>query len=242
MSVFGYVNDNDESLKSKSGGKFGLNQGFITKLEYNPNAGKDGAAADAVDMTIQIGEKEFRNRIYDVTGALYKGGDLVEKDEEGYQELYMAEMNQRMAVVIHTVKATGVTDEQLKTALANPPADFKGWAEIVCALVPTDFKTKSVDVFLEYQWNIKGDNDRTYLQLPQNMKGGRFLCASVAPVGSWEAKIDSNGLRYVDSANNEHPFDRSANYMDGNKAKQQIEGEEESAGAGIASTSDKKNW
>ena len=36
--VFGAVNDTDESLKSKSGGKFGLNQGNITKIEVLTNA------------------------------------------------------------------------------------------------------------------------------------------------------------------------------------------------------------
>ena len=84
MSVFGYINDKDESLRSKSGGKFGLNQGFITKLEYNPNAGKDGTPADAVDITALIGDREYRLRIYDVTGSLYKGGTLIEPNEEGY--------------------------------------------------------------------------------------------------------------------------------------------------------------
>jgi len=242
MSTFGYVDDNDESLKSKSGGKFGLNQGFITKLEYNPNAGADGAAADAVDITVQIGEKEFRNRVYDVT-RVYKDGEQIEKDNPDYAALYGAEIKQKMAVVIHSIKATGVTEEQLKTALATPPADFKGWASIVCALVPADASTRPVDVFLEYQWNIKEGQDRTYLEIPKNMKGGRFLCPSVTPVGAFTAVTD-NGLKYVDNANNEHPFDRSQNYMESNKANLQTEGDEADNGGGIPSTqsADKANW
>ena len=69
--VFGAVNDTDESLKSKLGGKFGLNQGNITKIEVLTNAGKDGADANAVDIFVQIGEREYRRRIYETTGAIF---------------------------------------------------------------------------------------------------------------------------------------------------------------------------
>ena len=60
------------------------------------------------------------------------------------------------------------------------------------------------------------------------MKGGRFLAPAVVPVGTegWTAVSDSKGMRYVDAANNEHPFTRSENYMASNKAIQQVEGEE----------------
>lgn len=234
MSVFGYVNDNDESLKSKTGGKFGLNSAFITKVEYNPNGGTDGAAADCVDITVAVGDKEFRSRIFDATGELFKGEDKVQPGEEGYQAVYESEMMQRMAVITHAIKAVGVTDDQLKQALATPPTDFKGWAEIVTSLVPDNFSTRPVDVFLEYQWNIKGDNDRTFLQLPANMKGGRFLSPAVTPnVGTWTEVRDANGLHYVDDAGNKHPFDRSANYMEGNKANQQFANGSQETGAAI---------
>lgn len=224
---FGYVDDNDSSLQSKAGGKFGLNTGFLTVFEYNPTAGADGAAADAIDITVMIEQKEFRRRIYDITGPLYnKDNEQVEPGGEGYTELYNTELKQRMAVITHVVKATGVTDEQIKTALATPPADFAAWAKIMTSLPADDAKTKPVDVFLEWEWQIGEGNTQTFLQLPKNMKGGRFICASVPNNGGWKEVRDEKGLRYVDAAGTEHPFTRSVDFISGPKGNQQKEGEE----------------
>jgi len=247
-TAWGFQNDNDESLKSKQGGKFGLNNAFITKFEYNPNAGKDESPADAIDITVSVGDKEFRTRIYDITGELFKGDNKIGPDEPGYNELYNAEKAQKEAVIIHTVKAFGVTEDQIRAGLqAGNVVDFKSWAIAMCGLKGADFASKPVDVFLEWQWSIGDDNDRTYLQLPKNMKGGRFLAPHVAPTGKWEEVIDADGLRYVDSAQNEHPFSRSSNYMESNKAKQQIEGEEETSAAApgapmAGTTATKSKW
>jgi hypothetical protein len=238
-TTWGYQNDNDESLKSKQGGQFGLNNAFITKFEYNPNAGADEALADAVDITVSIGEKEFRSRIYDITGDLFKGDNKISESEPGYVELYNAEKKQREAVIVHVVKAFGVTEDQIRTALQNGNVtNFATWATAMCGTKGADFATKPVHVFVEYQWSIGEGNERTFLQLPKNMKGGRFLSPSIAPVGKWEAVSDGEGLRYVDAGKNEHPFSRSTNYMESKKAIQQIEGEEpgDLVGAAAAAT------
>lgn len=246
-NAWGFQNDNDDKLKSKQGGKFGLNKAFITKFEYNPNAGKDESPADAIDITVSAGDKEYRARIYDITGDLYKGNNKISPDEPGYNELYNAEKSQREAVIVHTAKALGATEEQIKMALqTGNVVDFKSWAIAMTGIKGADFATRPVDAFLEYQWEIQDGNDRTYLQLPKNMKGGRFLAPGTTPVGEWEEVRDGNGMRYTDSAGNEHPFTRSENYMSNNKAKQQIEGEEDAdagaAGAMAGTTATKSKW
>ena len=226
--LFGQVNDQDESLKSKVGGVFGLNPGvFFTNIAYNPNAGKDGAAADAVEVAVKIGDREYRKNIYDLTGEIYNSNnEMVAPGGEGYAEAYNSLMKQRMAVIIHAVKATGVTQEMLDTALATPLSNFVEWAKVVTALVPTDYKSRPIDCFLQYQWKMKKDQDRTYLELAENMKGGRFLCPSIAHQGSWTAVNDDNGLRYLDEAGQEHPFTRSKNFMESPKAYRQVDGED----------------
>lgn len=240
---FGSINDTDESLKSKSGGgKFGLNTGFITVLEYNPNAGRDKSPGDAVDITFLVGEKEFRRRIYDVTRVYDKdSNEISDENSPEFIKGYNANMAQAMAVVTHAVKAVGVTQVQIETALKNPPTNFADWATIITSLKPANFADLPVDGFLEYQWNIGEGQSMTYLELPKNMKGGRFLCPSIRPNGSWKAEttwketdensaeISCEGLRYVDDSNNVHTFVRSSSYMESNKAIQQRDGEEAAA-------------
>lgn len=238
--AFGSVNDEDKDLKGKArGGSFGLNVGNLTVIAYNPNAGKDNTPGDAVDITLQLGESEFRNRVYE-TGDVFDGDNKLEQDfdNDRYVELYNADMKQRMAVVIHTVKAVGVTQEQIDKALSQPLETFADWAKVITSLVPNGFESKPVDAFLEYQWSIKEGQNKTFLQLPQNMKGGRFLAPHVEPVGSWKAISDDDGLRYIDDANNEHPFTRTKDYMESNKANQQFEGQENTeANANISGAS-----
>lgn len=233
---FGYVDDQNEELVSKGGSfaKFGLNQGCkIKEIAYNPNAGKDGSPADAVDMVFTIEGRDMKSRIYDVTGNLFNSKNVqVGPSDEEYQALYGVEISQRLATIIHVIKAAGVTAEQLEKALKPAPKNFKEWAEIVTALLPRDYTSKTVDIFLEYQWNIKGENTRKFVQIPQNMKGGSFICASVKgsfiPQYSWTEKDENDvditieGMRYVDSFDNTniHPIVKNKSFMTSNKAKE----------------------
>lgn len=234
------VNDTDESLKSKVGGKFGLNQGvFITKFEFNANAGKDNTAANAVDIHIMVGEKEFRRRLYDDVGELIdRKGNKVKQGEEGYNDLYEASMSQKIAVVKHALKALNVQQPQIDALINSLPDSTtmaEGMAKLV-TLVPAGFEKMPVDVFLEYQWNIAEDQDRTFLELPKNMKGGYFLCPT-QPGIFVEERTEEGKLIYRNQNGLAHPFERDKNFMESNKANQQIAGQENAAlaaAAGIA--------
>ena len=63
------MSDEDTSLKGSSGnyGKFGLNKAKLVKVEFNPNAGKDGAPTNALDIEVNIGEKRFLQRQFEVS-------------------------------------------------------------------------------------------------------------------------------------------------------------------------------
>ena len=224
---FGYIDDTDEKLKSKSGGVFGLNQGFLTKFAYNPNAGADGTAANAIDITVQVGDREFRTRIYETTKVYDKdGNEITDTTSKAYLDAYNADWTQKNAVIIHTLKAFR-TDAEVKQAFSVVIADFASFATIAQSLIPDNFNTKLLDVFLEYQWQINEGQDRTFLQMPKNMKGGYFIIPS--QIGTWkESSTEDGGLCYKNEAGVEHPFRRDKNYMEGNKAVQQIEGKETS--------------
>lgn len=246
-NIFG-VNDTDESLKGKSGGgKFGLNVGNVTKIEFLDNAGKDGAAANAVDIHVQIGDREYRRRLYETTGDLFGPKNTkVAPGEEGYDDLFYADMGQKIAVIKHTLKAVGVTDEQIaKVSATLDPTKIADGMKALVALAPAGFQTKPVDVFLEYQWEIAEDQDRTYPELPKNMKGGKFLIPSVTPVGKWTEVRDDKGLHYSDDTGNVHPFDRDANFMEGNKGTQQGVGANNAAANNLnasAESAKKSTW
>lgn len=218
---FGYVDDTDDSLKTKSGGQFGLNQGLLTKFEYNPNAGADGAAANAIDITVMVEEREFRLRIYETTRVFDKdNNEIQDVNSPEYAAAYNADWKQKNAVIVHILKAFR-TEEEIKQAFSVAIPDFKTFATIAQSLMPDNFQTKPIDVFLEYQWNISDGQDKTYLQLPKNMKGGYFFVPSLP--GQWKEVIQEDGsLVYKNEAGAEHPFHRDKNFMEGNKANQQF--------------------
>lgn len=145
-----------------------------------------------------------------------------------HEAAYNILMKQQQAVVVHYLKAVGVTDEAIQLGLNVPMTGFADYAARVCALLPVGFDVKPLDVFLEYQWNFgkKADgelNDKTFPTLPKNMKGGYFVVP--AQPGVWVESVQEDGsLCYKNSNGAKHPFDKDANFMKGNKGTQQVSG------------------
>lgn len=215
--MYGYQNSEDLA-PGKQGGKFGLNTGKVVKFEYNPNAGAGGAAQDAIDLTVQVGEKEFRHRFFPVTKAYSKeGGEITDTNSAEYKEAIEKETNQLNAVLTDVVKIF-VDDATLRAALATPISSFKNYAEILQRLVQSapNWQETPVDVFLQYQWKPSGDNNRTFLELPKNVKHGIFITKSLGE-GFKEVKT-STSLTYVNEAGVKHPFKRGEWYLASNYA------------------------
>lgn len=218
--------DTDKTLQGKASGNFGLNGPVnVTKLEYTNKAGKKDEAGQpteghAFDIHVQIKDRDYQLRIYDPTGSqmLDKNNNRINPGEEGYDALFKADATQRVAVIKHAIKSVGVTDAQID-AIIPTVTSFTDFFVKLGNLVPAQFQTKPVDVFLEYQWQPSEGQTVTYLQLPKNMKGGPFLIAHV-PGKFTENRVDG-GLVYLDEAGNKHPFERNEGFMDSAKANQQ---------------------
>lgn len=230
---YGFVSDTDESLKTKSGSRFGLNSGvcFLTKFAYSPNVAKEGDdPREAIEVVVKVGDNEFRDWINPVSRVVDKNNvEITDKTSAAYINGFNALMIQQNATVTHYLKATGVTEDMLKAAFATPVNSFAEYAQRVCSLLPPNYTVKPLDVFLEYQWNFGTNKDgqpntKTFPTLPKNMKGGYFIVP--AQPGVWTEHFDEKGtLEYRNSSGQKHPFFRDSNFMESNKGKQQVFGQ-----------------
>jgi len=229
---YGYTSDTDEGLKSKSGGKFGLNAGNSTlvKFAYNPNTSKEGdTVREALEITVKVGDRDFPMWISPITRVYIKNVEVSEFTTAEAINALNAERMQQQAVVTHILKSVGVTDAQIQGALGSNIASFADYVTRLCSLLPAGFENRALDVFLEYQWDFskKADgtlNDKTYPTLPKNMKGGRFI--EPAQPGVWiEERAADGALSYKNSNGQLHPIAKDSSFMEGNKGTQQIVGQ-----------------
>lgn len=216
------VSDTDKNLQSQGGNiRFGLNIGKITKLAFTDKAGANESPGDAVDVVVNVGGKEINSRLFDIKKVYGANSVVLTPGDDGYEVAYAKEMNQLMGTVIHYIKATGVQQESIDAVVqAAKPTTFAMWAKTVLGLLPNDFSTKPVDVFLHYGTKIPLGYEKAFLELPRNMKTGYFIIPSIEPVGKWNEIRDVEGLSYVDDNGNKHPFTRPVTYLDSDRAKQ----------------------
>ena len=245
LQGYGFVSDSDESLKTKSGARFGGNFGVATlaKFAYSPNVAKEGQEPrEAIEIELKVGDRSYKEWINPVNRVVDKNNaEITDKASAEYIAGFNTLVNQQNATVTHYLKAVGVTEEALKAAFINAVTNFADYATRVCSLLPMGYNNKPLDLFLEYQWNFgkKQDgtmNDKTYPTLPKNMKGGYFIVP--AQPGVWvEKRAEDGSLSYENSNGQKHPFERDANFMTGNKGTQQVLGQASAAGSpmGMAS-------
>lgn len=203
--VFG-VNETSENLQSKGGVGFGLQENAkLTKFILD---------AEAQYGPQIVGEVTLSN------GSVLKWWLNLQvhpdaKDEE-------AELINKFAAIKHVVKSVGVTDEQIAKATSDA-TDFVDGVKKTLTLLPTDFDKKLVDIFTEWQLNIGNNQDQTFVTLPGNMKGGRFICPHVDAVGSWKEEIaPKEYIKYTDDAGNIHPLEKGTTFMMSARSYQQF--------------------
>lgn len=218
----GYGFSSDSSAFSAGGNfSFGANFGIakLSKFEYTANGGKDGAPAEALDISFNVGGRELSYRQFPVNKVYFENVEIDESHAK-YGEAKNEAIQEFNAKVTHILKCF-MPEAELQARLSRPFQGFTEFAQFVCTLLPAGWHVKPLDIFMGYQWQIKGENNQAYLEIPTKMKYGPFLCAAVTPVGKWTKTIDDNGnLSYVDDAGNKHPFTRGKWYMASNYANQ----------------------
>jgi len=235
---YGFVSDTDDSLKTKTGGEFGLNQNVrVTKFAYNPNVAKQGdAPREALEIVVMVKEKEFKDWISPVNKVFGPNQTEIPAPLAGqapspeYIAGYNTQIIQQNAVVVHYLKALGVPEESIRPLLQSATS-FADWAQKASSLLPPNYASIPVDVFLEFQSNIGTGANKTWPTLPRNMKGGYFIVPTV--IGDFEEKRTEESLTYVNKATGaEHPFTRDKNFVNSDKAKEKTTAGTASGNAG----------
>jgi len=220
-NMYGYASDE----VSVSPFNFGLNAGVTTleKFEWIPNGGKDGAEQEALEVIFKINGTDKSYRRFPVTQGFDGNGQAVtDPNSSAFKDAVMT-FNSVVTHILHCF----VDIEKIKAM--RPVSSFKEFCQVAASLLPKDFNTIKLDIFMQYQWTIRAGQNRTYLEIPQSMKSGKWLCIAVPPVGGeWKevkrdnpSDNDQKALTYVDNAGNLHPFTRYGRYMKSNSANQQ---------------------
>lgn len=222
MSNYGFIDD------EKSTFNFGLNANrtFLKKFEYTTNGGRDGAAQEALDIVFEINGSEKGYRQFPVTKAFDdKRNEVTDPNHPA-----MIEEQKRFGSVITHIVGCFVDKNTIKAAFSKPVSTFKEFCQIMASLLPEGFSTKPLDIFMQWQWNIRGEQPCTYLEIPKNMKQGKWLVPAQPHKGAWvERKMKDptdkikDALYYVDSEdeNNIHPFVRTGWFMNSAYSHQQ---------------------
>lgn len=222
--MYGYEDDNVKT----SSLFFGLNSGVtkMVKFEWTDKGGKEGAAMEALDIAFEINGKEFKFRQFPITKAFEDGKEITDPTHPAM----VKSMNDFNALMTH-IMSCYVEKEVYKAALQKQPiTSFKMFCSILKSLLPVDFNTIVLDIFLQYQYKINGENTQTFFEIPKRTTHGKFLCKAIAPQGVWKAVKTENpedkqkdALYYKDDIGNIHPFTRTGWFMNSNFANQQKE-------------------
>lgn len=224
--AYGYEDDN-VSAKSSSL-VFGLNAGAarLVKLEWINNGGAAGAEQEALDIQFAIEGQErlLSYRQFPIKKAFDdKGGEITDSKDPIFIEAQKT-INQCITHIMHCFIGT----EILKIAFQQPVESFKEYCKILSSLLPKDYDKIRLDIFMQYQWQIKNEAKQTYLELPKKMNQGKWICREVVPVGKWKEVRATDcddkmpmALKYVDDANNIHPFIKGGYFVNHPWANQQ---------------------
>lgn len=236
---YGYASDEGAKVSPFT---FGLNAGLakLTKFEWIPNGGANGAEGEALDIVFNINGVDKSYRMFPVTKAFDKENKEVTNPDSAEIKDALIDFNARITHILHCF----IEADDIKAGFSRPIPDFKTFCQIAMGMLPKDYKEKSLDIFLQYQWQLGEGKERTYLEIPKKMKYGKWLAASTGQKWAEQkvANADQNvreALFYTNEKGEKHPFTKNGWFMSSNFAKQQkAAGAETSAAAAGATQAD----
>lgn len=224
--TYGYATDEVK----QSPFNFGLNAGktFLKTFEWINNGGANGAEQEALDIVFTINGTDKSYRLFPITKAFDKdNNEVTDPNAPAFKEAFV-DLNARITHILHCFQEIDV----IKAAMARPIKSFKEFCGIAMNILPKNYKEIPLDIFLQFQWQIRTNQTRTYLEIPTKMKYGKWLCP--AQPGTWtEEKVENpddnhrDALKYVNESGDVHTFTRNGWYVKSNFAKSQKNGSDE---------------
>lgn len=175
MSInFGTINENQQVSQSNYP-SFGLNEGYVTSIEVGTFNSKNGNEYNAIKISYRIKDKDFYNVIFDIKDLKsgYLNGKLINKGEKDFDKILQNEGIKRLSVFIHIAKALGANSQKLSKITTN---SFMEYAKAIEKEIPTIYNEKKCLIFLQYQRKIASGRDTTFLEVPNSMQYGKFIC------------------------------------------------------------------
>tara|TARA_R110000851_G_scaffold41093_11_gene103406 strand:- start:764 stop:1543 length:780 start_codon:yes stop_codon:yes gene_type:complete len=190
MMFSGFVSD--ETTNSTSI-KFGLNQkAKLTKFEYNPAIEfKSGDTGEGIEAEIKLESGlDLKMNIYPTTKVYVDGNEVTDTAHPAFRK-GVTILKQRL---FHIAKCFS-SEEDLIKAVAIP----KNFGDFVNSIVGTfekGWQEKELDLFMQYQWQLKEGAERKYLEIPKKTSQGAFLVPHIE--GQFcEVKVN-DGIAYAE--------------------------------------------
>ncbi len=206
--------------------KFGLNQKCYLK-NFEPKTASNGSPYLQVEWHVpkKGGYSSHKMNFFRADRGFDKDGNLTDA-----AAIVDKENGKTLDTINHIVSPflTDLSRAIEKAKAETDPSDrFKAYITALEDALPK-YHTTELDLFCQYQYTLKEDKERTFLEVPSNVIHGAFVCKHIP--GAFEKKLlpatdnDDIALVFEDELTGErHPFTRTKWFMDSNFATPQGE-------------------
>tara|TARA_R100001460_G_scaffold19735_2_gene40984 strand:+ start:1693 stop:2457 length:765 start_codon:yes stop_codon:yes gene_type:complete len=176
-----------ESDERKSSVQFGLNQGVkLQKFEYNPSIEfPNGNTAEGVEMEFNVNGSVIRTSILPPNKVYDKGQEITDPTHKAFKKA-IVELKKR----VYHIAECFMTRETLQEVVAIPKS-FGDFMKDIIDNFENGWQEKELDLFLQYQWQLRAGAERKYLEVPKKTSQGAFLVPACS--GAFEKVIVQDG-------------------------------------------------
>lgn len=229
------ANDNEfvyggaESAVQVQSFKFGLNpKCTLVSITYNEDCRGENSTAElpveACDIVFMIGDKEFLHRIMSPKG-LYVDS-VLSTTPESVKKALTENVVMPIGCILECFVSTSDIAKAFTTTFPKLKFEFKNIINMFANLLPKGFENQLIDLFLQYEGDLREGQTRTYLKIAKNVKQGIFATKHIegefkAVVKTNPSNDDANALLYVREDGVKHRFTRNGWFMKSKFAIQQ---------------------